>query len=191
MLNLSFLRRFFLRDLLVSALFSFFSFLFIYLFSNVLVVDYLYLVAVFVLCFFCSFLVLLLKDSLVGFLFLLFYSLISMGFNEFGVVGYNKVVVFLLFALVFEVVFLLLKLEIDNVPLDVVLGVLFGVVMIPIGSYFLLASDLLIFEVDIVSLLGNLIVVTLFFGGLGAFLGIFLWRRVKVSRLFLKISYGF
>jgi hypothetical protein len=119
-------------------------------------------------------------------IFSLFSSLLSFNISNLDIFGIDKVMVFVLTGVVFEGVFLILKLEVKSIPLDIVLGsgVAFGIM--PLIISFVVSSGILS---GFVLNLMNMIILYFFIGILGGIIGFLIWYKLKVTKLILKYEY--
>ena len=104
-----------------------------------------------------------------------------------GAIGWQKVLVFAIAGLLFELAFLLLKLEIHLIPFDILLGTALAVASIPLSTLLLLSPAVATqhqFALLNIALIGFLT------GLLSAVLAFLLWYRLKQTKLVLWFEYG-
>lgn len=98
----------------------------------------------------------------------------------------NKFIVLLIAGLVFEIVFLLIKAEIKNVPLDIVIGTAISAASIPILIGFLLSPNIF---VVMISLVINLMLLSLLIGIAGSIISFIIWYNLRITRFVLRFEY--
>ena len=76
-------------------------------------------------------------------LFYFFSALFTYNINNFGIIGSDKLIVFLLAGVLFEILFLIFRLEIRNIQIDIVLGTAFSSMSIPLIIGLLLSFDVI------------------------------------------------
>jgi len=145
-----------------------------------------YILNLLVLIFLMSFIVYLVRKAGSATLFFLISGLISYGVNDFGVTGFSKVLLFVLAGIIFELVFLIFKLEIKNVQVDVVLGSGISSASIPFLMGIMLSSGVVV-NMGVAML--NLILLSFFVGVIGSVLSFLLWYKLKTSKMVLKFEY--
>tara|TARA_Y100000034_G_scaffold115205_1_gene152143 strand:+ start:11098 stop:11448 length:351 start_codon:yes stop_codon:yes gene_type:complete len=112
--------------------------------------------------------------------------LISYGVNDFGITGFNKIAVLVIAGVIFELVFLIFKLEIKNVQIDVVLGGGVSAASIPLLMGIVLSSGVVF---NMILAMINLILLSFFVGIIGSVLSFLLWYKLKTSKMVLKFEY--
>jgi len=119
-------------------------------------------------------------------LFYLFGALITIPVNNLGGLGWNKVIVFVIAGIIFELFFLLLKTEIKNIPLDVVLGAAFSNASIPFTILFLLIKT----KTDLMLYVVNFALMTFIIGVMGAIIMILIWYHIKGLKPIIRFEYS-
>ena len=133
-----------------------------------------------------SFSVLLVRKAGVGVLFYLIGGLLGMNVAALGPVGSNKLVALFIAAVIFELVFLILKLEFRNISLDIVVGVLVSLMSVPVSTAFLISPSV---AKSMVVPLANLVLIALFSGIIGIAVSLFVWSLVKNKKFLLRFRY--
>ena len=125
------------------------------------------------------------KKSGVVLLLFVFVSVLTFVLEDVGVVGWKKVVTFLLAALIFELVFLYLKAHLHAVPLDMIIGSTLSAGSIPLISAFLLSVHLASsFPLELL----NLILVAFAVGLASAVITFLLWLHIQRTKPILKLE---
>jgi hypothetical protein len=174
-------------DLGVVLAFAFMWFILDILFENIFSVDLFYVFSLGVFMMFVSFCVNLFKKFGIGFLFFVFSGFISYRVNDFGVIGIDKMLVFIFAGVLFEVVFLLFRLEVKNIPLDVVLASSLSAASIPFFIELVLVKG---FILGLVNALINLVLLSFLVGLVGSVIGFLIWYLFRDGGIFLKLRYG-
>ena len=117
--------------------------------------------------------------------FYLFLGFFTMGIDDVGITGWEKVIVYLFVGLIFEIMFLLLKLRIHLIPLDIVLGSTISTASIILFGAISLFSGLMTkFPLELV----NLILVAAFTGLFSSTLTFIVWHSVSSKKSVLKFK---
>jgi len=103
--------------------------------------------------------------------------------DNIGPVGSDKVLVFLIAAVVFELIFLVLKLEIRNLQFDIILGTALSAAVIPFASALIISTSV---ALTMLSSLINLVLLSFFIGLIGALIAAFIWYELRATRFFLR-----
>ncbi|MBT4936376.1 hypothetical protein HON22_00500, partial [Candidatus Peregrinibacteria bacterium] len=114
----------------------------VYLLNFLIDPTFLFLGSLIVLVFGLNFLVHIIKKTGVVMLFFILISLFTLFINDIGIVGWKKIIVFLIAGLIFELSFLFLKIHVHNIPFDIVVGTSFSLLSIPLTTAFFLSPSL-------------------------------------------------
>ena len=106
--------------------------------------------------------------------------------NDLGVTHLTKIWVLLIAGVVFELVFVIFKLELKNIQLDIVLGTAFSAASIPFSTAFLLSTGL---ARSMISSIFNLALLSFIVGFVGAVASFFLWYRLRTNKAVLRYEY--
>ena len=160
-----------------------------YLFNLILLIDneWRLILSFLFLSVFIAFNALLIKKALAVSLFLILTSLLTYNLNNFDVIGWFKVIIFVIVGIIFETIFLILKIEIRNLPLDVILGVSLAIALMPLIIFLLSSIDILInrfFEVL------NLIILAFLSGLMGSIIGFLIWWKLRLTKIIAKFEYA-
>ena len=135
---------------------------------------------------FMTFVVFLIGKAGSAVLFYFFIALISFHVPLLGIMGVNKLITLVVAGIVFELVFLILKIELKNIPLDVVIGAAFSNAVIPI------VASLLVSFVVVRQLLFdflNLVLLYFIIGIAGSVISFLIWYRLKTTKMMIRFEY--
>lgn len=119
--------------------------------------------------------------------FMVLSGLLTLPFDDIGISGVKRLMVLVLAGLVFEFIFLFLKIEFKNLPLDITLGTTFSAASIPLTTALILSP--LTFLDRFIPVL-NLSILAGFLGLFGAVLAFIWWYQIKTTKWFLRFEYG-
>ena len=114
-------------------------------------------------------------------------ALFSFSNGIFIATGWNKVVTFGVAGLLFEFLFLMLKLEIHYLPLDILLGTALSTASIPLSTLFLLSTEMAATNGRAVM---NILLLSFCVGLIGAVIAFLIWFQVKHSKAVLQYEYA-
>jgi ABC-type thiamin/hydroxymethylpyrimidine transport system permease subunit len=113
------------------------------------------------------------------------FGILTSTLNDIGVTGWEKVIVYFCAGLVFEIVFLILKIKIHSIPLDMILGTTISTISIILFSSISLTSGLLPeFPIE----LGNVMILGLCVAVFFSTLTFLIWYSVSTTKLILKFK---
>jgi len=96
----------------------------------------------------------MLKKFGVATIFMFITAMLTFNLAELGFYGWNKVLTYVIAAIVFEIIYLIFKIEISSLPLDMIFGTAIGFTSIFIISPMLLSQTLLlVFGSELINLL--------------------------------------
>jgi hypothetical protein len=139
-----------------------------------------------VLGFFVTFTTLLVRKAGTATLFYAFVTALTLNIASFGVTGLSKIIVMILAGLMFEITFLSLKIEVKNMPLDVIMGSALSTASIPLLAG-LIASTAIVSNLMINYL--NLIILGFVSGLAGSILAFLLWWNIRTIKWIMKFEY--
>ena len=84
----------------------------------------------------------LIKKTGIAALFYVLTAIFTFWINDISVGGGNKILTFFLAGLVFEIIFLFLKVKVHNIPLDMIIGTSISTASMVIITAFVLSKDL-------------------------------------------------
>jgi len=134
---------------------------------------------------FVTFTLLLVKKVGTATLLLVIAALFTNGVGDIGPTGIYKIMTFLVAGLVFEAIFLVLKLEYKSVPIDIVASSAIAAAIIPIVVGMLLSLGI---AIDQLTTMINLVLLSLFIGILSSLLTYLLWYNVRTIKFIIKLE---
>jgi len=114
-------------------------------------------------------------------------ALFTSNLNNLGITGINKIIVFVIAGIVFELVFLILKIEIKNIKIDIISGVAISSAIIPLMIAFLLSPEA---ALNMIIPIFNLVLLSFFIGIIGSIISFLIWYHLKTTKLILKFEYS-
>jgi len=130
-----------------------------------------------------AFVMMLIQKSGVFLLFYWLVALFTLTIPDAGITGVKKILVYLIAALAFEVVFLLLKIHIHFVAFDIVLGGALSGFVLPFFAALLLVGNFVI-QLQVF----NLMLIGFVAGLFGALISCAVWHYVKNVVLFIELD---
>ncbi len=125
------------------------------------------------------------KKSIVATISYLAVAFLTFNLNDIGILGWKKVLIFLLAALIFEIIYIILKINIHNLSFDIILGTSISIAFIPLLSGLSLAQNLtLTFPPELV----NLILLAFVAAILSATITSLIWNHIKLTKPILKLE---
>ena len=118
-------------------------------------------------------------------LFYLFGAIITIPINNFGGLGIYKVPILLIAGIIFELFFLLLKIKIKNIPLDVVLGAAFSNFSIPFAMLLFVEATR-----ELMPFAWNFALMAFVIGVMGAILAFLIWYNIKSLKPIIRFEYS-
>jgi hypothetical protein len=120
----------------------------------------------------------------------LFYAttgILTYTLNGVGVKGMDKIIVLITAGIIFELVFLILKVEIKNVEIDILLGTALSAAAIPVTTALLLSRNV---AANMLTPLINLSLLSFFTGIAGAAIAFLIWYTIRTTKPILAFEYG-
>lgn len=118
-------------------------------------------------------------------LFYLLGALITVPINNLGGLGWNKVIILVIAGIIFELFFLLLKIEIKNISLDVVLGAGFSNASIPFTMLLLIKT-----KTALMPYVLNFALMAFIVGVMAAIITFLIWYHIKGLKPIIKFEYS-
>jgi len=147
--------------------------------------QFTFFLSLFVTTMFMAFIALLIRRVGAVTLFYLFGAIITIPINNLGGLGFYKVPILLIAGIIFELFFLLLKIRIKNIPLDVVLGAAFSNFSIPFTMLlFVTATN------ELLPFVWNLALMAFIIGIMGSIITFLIWYNIKNLKLIIKFEYS-
>lgn len=116
----------------------------------------------------------------------MFYTIRALLTYKLEGLGINTFFILIIAGMIFEIILLLLKLEIKNVPVDIVLGAAISNATIPVTTGLLLST--IVMQTMLYNLL-NLILLYFIIGIAGAIISFLIWYKIKLNKLVMKFEY--
>lgn len=144
-----------------------------------------YILSLFIATILMSFTVHLVRKAGSATLFYFIGALLTYNINDLGITGLNKIIALLITGIVFELIYIIFKLEIKNVQVDIVAATAFSSMIIPIFTAFLSISIAL----SMISTLINWALLSFFIGLSGAIISFIIWHNLRTTKLILRYEY--
>ena len=184
MIGLESFRRFRKIDLLVivilASIWAFITYL-----INIPNNQFTFFLSLFVTTMFMAFIALLIRKLGAVTLFYLFGAIITIPINNLGGLGFYKVPILLIAGIIFELFFLLLKIRIKNIPLDVVLGAAFSNFSIPFTMLLFVPATK-----ELMPFVWNFALMAFIIGIMGSIVMFLIWYNIKNSKQIIKFEYS-
>jgi len=147
-----------------------------------------YILSLFLLIFISTFTVLLIKKAGAITLFYVISALITYNVGNIGPIGIYKLITFVSAGIIFELIFLLLKLEVRAIPLDIVVSASISAAAIPIVTGVILSFGVV---VSMVTSFINVTLLSLFVGLASSVLLFIIWQTIKHSKFIVRLENKF
>jgi len=154
-------------------------------FVNLPNTQFTFMLSLFITTSFMAFTALLIRKIGAVTLFYLLGSLVTVSINNLGGLGWNKVLILLIAGIIFELFFLLLKTEIKNIPLDIILGAGFSNASIPFSMLLLMPATK-----EIMPYVWNFAIMAFIIGIVGAIVMFLIWYNIKGLKPIIKFEYS-
>src|SRR3989338_5636742 len=133
-----------------------------------------------------NFSVYLIRKTGVATIFYLITAILTISLFDIGVTGWKKIFVFFSAGILFELVFLILKLEIHNLPMDIIIGTSVSTAGLPFISALLLSVSLASsFPIALI----NLIILAFAVGLVASVIAFIIWYHIEPTKVMLKLHY--
>jgi hypothetical protein len=180
-------KKFYLKDYIALVILSLIWFGASYLSDVFMGPQESYVLSLLVLMFFMSYAVHLVRKAGSATLFYVLCAALTYGFNDLGITGMNKFYSFLVAGFFFELMFIILKVELHNVQIDIILGTALSAASIPVMTALLLSPTV---AISMISSVGNLVLLSFFVGIVGSIISFLIWYRMKTFEWVLRYEYG-
>ena len=144
-----------------------------------------FMLSLFITTMFMTFTALLIRKFGAVTLFYLFGSIFTISINNLGGLGLYKVPILLVAGIIFELFFLLLKIKIKNIPLNVVLGAAFSNFSIPFTMLLFVAATR-----ELLPFVWNFALMTFIIGVMGSIITFLIWYNIKGLKPIIKFEYS-
>lgn len=179
-------RRFRFRDIMIISVIAFLWALVGYVVNFFVDPQSSYIISLLIATLLMSFTVHLVRKAGSATLFYVIGGLLMFSVNDLGITHVGKIWMLFIAGIVFELFFIVLKLEVRNVQLDIVLGTGFSAASIPFSTGFILSSSL---AMSLISDLFNIALLSFFVGVIGAVLSFLIWHRFRTNKSVLRYEY--
>ncbi|MHA1865483.1 MAG: ECF transporter S component [Candidatus Heimdallarchaeaceae archaeon] len=180
-------RKFKIKDVLMIVSFALIWSLSSYLYNNLFLPQNSYIFSLVLASSFIVFLVLLIRKVGTATLFYVMIGVMTFFMDDLGPKGLNKIIVLFLAGIIFEIFFLIFKLEIHNIPIDIILGIIFSLSTIPLTTILLISTS--VTQNQLVQIL-NMIIISFSAGILGSLISLILWFKLKTTKFILKYQFN-
>ena len=147
--------------------------------------QFTFFLSLFVTTMFMTFTALLIRKFFAVTLFYLIGAIITIPINNLEGLGIYKVPILLIAGLIFELFFLLLKIKIKNIPLDVVLGAAFSNFSIPFAMLVFVGAPK-----ELMPLVWNFALTAFIIGIMGAIISFLTWYKIKGTKMIIRFEYA-
>lgn len=104
-----------------------------------------------------------------------------------SILGINNLIVLIIMSAIFEGLFLFLKLELKNIPIDMILCSAFAMASIPLSIGLLYSVEI---TKNMISNMINSILLYLLIGASGAIIAFLIWDAIKNNKTILKFEFS-
>lgn len=147
--------------------------------------QFTFFLSLFITTMFMVFTAFLIKRAGAATLFCLLGAIITIPINNFGGLGFYKVPIFFIAGIIFELFFLLLKIKIKNIPLNIVLGAAFSNFSIPFTMLlFVEASG------KLMHFAWNFAFMAFIIGVMASIIAFLIWYNIKDLKQVIKFEYS-
>jgi len=143
------------------------------------------IISMLLLVFGMNFLVYVTKKSGTATIFYTLVALFTFWLPDIGILGWKKVLTFFLAGIIFELIFLYLKLNFHSIPLDMVVGTTISITSISIISSFLISAKLAgTFPLALI----NFILLSFSIGLFSSVIFIIIWHNLKRIKHIIQLQ---
>ncbi|OYT32872.1 hypothetical protein DRJ22_02650 [Candidatus Woesearchaeota archaeon] len=135
-----------------------------------------------------SFTVLLVRKAGTSSLFYLIGGILNWKIDTLGATGLNQLISLAVAGIIFELVFLILKLEIKSVQIDILTGTAISAATIPITNALLLSP---IIAKNMMIALINITLIGFFSGLIGGVISFLIWHSIRNTKFILNFEYKY
>jgi len=147
--------------------------------------QFTFFLSLFITTMFMAFTALLIRKLGAVTLFYLLGAVITININNLGGLGYYKIPILFIAGIIFELFFLLLKIKIKNIPLDVVLGAAFSNFSIPFTMLLFIGASR-----ELMPFVWNFALIALIIGVMGSVVTFLIWYNIKNSKPIIRFEYS-
>ena len=159
--------------------------LFIYLADYFLPPVPLLIVSLFLLTIGMNLCVYMLRRFGIATIFMFFIAMLTFNISELGFYGWNKVLTYVIAIVIFEIIYLIFKIEISSLPLDMIFGTAISLTSIFLISPMLLSQTLLlIFTTELI----NLLIMTFATSIISSTIFALIWGKLASTKKIVKFE---
>jgi len=184
MIDLESFKRFRIIDILVILIIASIWAVFTWL-VNIPDTTLTFFLSLFVTTMFMVFTSLLIRKFFAVTFFYIIAAIITIQINNLGGLGFYKVPILLVAGLIFEIFFLLLKIKVKNIPLDVVFGAAFSNFSIPFTMILFIPTTR-----DLMPYVWNFAIIAFIIGIMGSIVSFLIWYNIKSLKPIIKFEYS-
>jgi len=144
-----------------------------------------FMLSLFITTMFMTFTAFLIRKFFAVTLFYLIGSIFSISINNLGGLGIYKVPILLVAGIIFELFFLLLKIKIKNIPLNVVLGAAFSNFSIPFTMLLFIPATR-----ELMPFVWNFALMAFIIGIMGSIVTFLIWYNIKSLKPIIRFEYS-
>jgi len=145
-----------------------------------------FIISILLTSIFLAFVVNLVNKNGTGLSFLVLTGLLTNQVYDIGLMGGDKVLVFLLAGIVFEIINALFYLEFKRIQVDLILSTSITMAVLPFLGAYLLSPEL---TKEMFTAVLNLTILGFIVGVIGATLSFVLWHELRTSKIIIKFKY--
>ena len=186
MIAIESIKQFRLRDIIAITLFSLVASGLSYLISTYISSQPTYVLSLLSLITIMALTIHIVKKAFSVTLFFFLTALLTLNINDIGPTGLTKIAVYVLAGIVFELTFLIFKLEFKNIQMDIVLGAMLAAASIPITTALMLSPTMTLNNFLIML---NLILLSVFVGLGASIIAFIVWFRIKTKKIIMQFEY--
>ena len=152
---------------------------------NILDNQFTFFIFLFITTMFMTLTALLIRKFFAVTLFYLIGAIITIPINNFGGLGIYKVPILLIAGIIFELFFLLLKIKIKNIPLDIILGAAFSNFSIPFSMLLFVTATK-----ELMPFVWNFALMAFIIGVMAAIVTFLIWYNIKGLKFIIRFEYS-
>lgn len=149
--------------------------------------EYAYLFSLLLVSIMVSFGTLLIRKAGAAIFIYLLGGILGYAIPELGVIGLEKIYVLLIAGIIFELAFLILRIELKDIQINIALGSALSAASIPLSTSILLSWKV---TLSMLTSAINLVLASFFVGLMGAVISFTLWSKLRNKKFILKFEYG-
>lgn len=172
------------REVVLNLIVALFVSLLLYVANQLFAHSTLYILSVILLVLGMNFVVYVSRKIGLVSLYMFLVSILTNTLPEIGVVGFPKIVVLFVAALIFEGIFLFLKIHIHNIPLDIVVGTSIAMASIPFTTALFISLNVATLSIA----LFNFMLLSLAVGLAASTVMFLIWHNIEKTKTVIKLE---